>query len=218
VVAKEITVPEFKIDVPEELAGLARSLNIPITAVCQRALVDAVTSTGSLRGRDTLAGDPPSLTWRAVAVVEHARSASPEPTSADVVRALAAEGDFAREVLRALGADLDDLAAEVALGEQRGGVHADGLAGVVQRAISQAVALGHRHVGSEHLLLGLAMAPTAELVADTLLRIGLEPARIQSAVVFMLAGFNFARRSGGLAVRRRGPGTEVTRIEWRYLG
>jgi len=185
---------ELIIAVPEALAGDVQRLNIAVDAVCQRALLDSVAARAPRPRTDTLPATP-VLTYRARAVVAVARDGVASPTSADLLRGLAVEGDFACEVLRVLGVEIDDV---VAAGAASPG-DADPLEVSVDRAILCAQALGHSHVGSEHLLLALTNAAPTDSVARALASHGIEPARLSDAVVLMLAGFNFARSSGGLA-------------------
>ena len=185
---------ELIIAVPEALAEDVQRLNIGVDAVCQRALLDSVAGRGVRSRTDTLSATP-ALTYRTQAVVAVARDGVTSPTSADLLRGLAAEGDFAREVLRMLGVDIDDV---VAAGAATAG-DADPLEASVDRAILCAQALDHSYVGSEHLLLALANAGPADPVARALASHGIEPPRLTDAVVFMLAGFSFARSSGALA-------------------
>jgi ATP-dependent Clp protease ATP-binding subunit ClpC len=124
-----------------------------------------------------------------------ARDGATFPASADLLRGLAAEGDFAREVLRVLGVNIDDIVTAAATNPD----HANPLETTLDRAVHCAQALGHSYVGSEHLLLALASAAPTDSVARSLAGQGIETARLREAVVFMLAGFNFARSSGGLA-------------------
>ena len=185
---------ELNIAVPEALAEDVQRLNIAVDAVCQRALLDSVAAR-ALRPRTDTPPGTPVLTYRTQAVVAIARDGVTSPTSEDLLRGLALEGDFAREVLRVLGVDIDDV---VAAGAASPG-DADPLEASVDRAVLCAQALNHSHVGSEHLLLALANAAPTDPVARALASQGIEQARLRDAVVFMIAGFGFARSSGGLA-------------------
>src|SRR5690242_1383071 len=102
---------ELAITVPDDLADDVRGLGIAVDAVCQRALLDSV-SARRIRATPSAEVVTPAMTYRTQAVLEHARGLSTEPTSVDLVRGLAAEGDFAREVLRVLNVDIDVLAAD----------------------------------------------------------------------------------------------------------
>src|SRR4051794_6627901 len=185
---------ELNIAVPEALAEDLQRLSIAVDAVCQRALLDSVRGRAPRPQTDT-SPYRPALTYRTQAVVAVARDGVTSPTSADLLRGLALEGDFAREVLRVLGVDIDEV---VAVGEASPG-DAEPLDASVERAVLCAQALDHSYVGSEHLLLALANAAPTDAVARELARQGIEPSRLRDAVVFMIAGFDFARSSGGLA-------------------
>jgi ATP-dependent Clp protease ATP-binding subunit ClpA len=189
---------ELRITVPDALADDVRKLNIAADAVCQRALLDSVASRAPC-ATPSVEAAVPALTHRTQTVVDHARLRSATPTSVDLLQGLAAEGDFAREVLRVLGVEIDALAAEVTTAGPYGPGRADPLDAVVERAVDRARDLAHPYVGSEHLLLGLAAAAPTEIVARALRDQDVEPTRLELAVVFMVAGFGFARSSGGLA-------------------
>jgi ATP-dependent Clp protease ATP-binding subunit ClpA len=53
---------------------------------------------------------------------------------------------------------------------------------VLELALREALALRHNHIGTEHLLLGLARVED-RVVADTLRGVGIEPSRLRPAVV-----------------------------------
>jgi len=135
-------------------------------------------------------------------VIEDARARRAAPTSIDLLHGLAAKGDFAREVLRLRGVDIDILAEQVA--EQGDNVDsADSVDTVVDRATDCARDFNDGYVGSEHLLLALAAAPPTEPVAAGLRHRGIEQAELKLMVTWVAAGFKFARASGGLAASSR---------------
>ena len=189
---------EFRINLPDALADDLRRLDIAVDAVCQRALLDSVAARVP-RPAAGVEAQPPVLTYRSQAVVEQARGQGPAPTSVDLLQGLASEGDVAREVLRVLGVDIDVLAASVAVGGPVNVKAADPLDVVVGRAVDVARDLAVTHVGSEHLLLALATAAPTEAVARALRSHDVDPARLRLAIASMLAGFELARSSGGLA-------------------
>jgi hypothetical protein len=194
---------ELTINLPDALAEDVRRLDIAVDAVCQRALLDSVAARAP-RPAAAVGATAPVPTYRSRAVVELARGHGPAPTSVDLLQGLASEGDVAREVLRVLGVDIDVLAASAAVVGPQGVTDADPLDVVVGRAVDVARNLAVTYVGSEHLLLALATAAPTEVVARALRSHGVDPATLRLATVSMLAGFELARSSGGLASRSAG--------------
>src|SRR4051812_50126838 len=101
--------PKINVYLPDDLAAEVKAAGIPVSAVCQQALADAVAAgqgvevppagQGADTGPDDLAD---SLTRRAYGVGAAARElAAGEPTTVDLVAALAASGGLA---LAGLGA------------------------------------------------------------------------------------------------------------------
>lgn len=117
--------PKINVYLPDDLAAAVRDAGIPVSAVCQRALADAVAAADGHPGKGFVAGTsqdhaPPSLTRltnRARAVIDFAHNAADHdkhrPDSIDVVAGLVDEGhNLAVAVLGALGIDAADVLAE----------------------------------------------------------------------------------------------------------
>jgi ATP-dependent Clp protease ATP-binding subunit ClpA len=190
--------PKINVYLPDDLAAEVKASGIPVSAVCQQALADAVARamtsgpdpTGSAGG-DALAR---SFTKRASGVVEEARGASPEPTTVDLMAAIMASGGLAVSVLSAADLDPDDVVAELRGRLARGG-HPGPLREATERAVEQARGLGHSYVGTEHLLLALTAGPTHELARSTLRDMGLTHEDALRGVATALSAYIYARET-----------------------
>ena len=141
--------PKINVYLPDDLAAEVKASGIPVSAVCQQALADAVarTMTGWSAPSDIPEVSPTddlarSFTKRAYGVVEAARSASTVPTSVDLMASLADSGGLAVTVLSAAGLDPQDVVDELR-GRQRSGGVAASLDEVAALAVEQARGLGH---------------------------------------------------------------------------
>ncbi len=206
--------PKVNVYLPDDLARTVRDAGVPISAVCQQALADAVAAADSEPRPAAVddgdeSGDVMSrVTRRARDVLEHARSAAKEegrkPTTVDIVDGFVAEGgNLALVLLAALDIDPADLSGELrALSRRRGAARPGGLRGAAQRAAAHALEMGHNYVGCEHLLLGLATGPEDELAAATLARMGADAETVRRSVMATLAGYAAGRQDrafGGLS-------------------
>ncbi|MFC7762285.1 Clp protease N-terminal domain-containing protein [Catellatospora bangladeshensis] len=172
--------PKINVYLPDDLADAVREAGVPVSAVCQRALEQAVrrvtmiraTALSDLDGAD-LTTRLPHATGRTHTVLrlaaEQARDAgSAVVSTGHLLGAILAEGD--NLALRVLGA-MEIEPAEVArwLAAERdaeAGAGPDGTrrfsvpaAGVLELAATEATGFGHNYLGTEHLLLGLVAEP-----------------------------------------------------------
>ena len=199
--------PKINVYLPDDLAAEVKASGIPVSAVCQQALADAVAQAESgprVPGGGS-AGDvvedgglSRNLTKRAYGVLADAEKAGEEaghaPTSVDLVAALVESGGLAVVVLEAADLDphdlLDELRARAARGGQPGTSDE-----VAARAVEQARGLGHSYVGTEHLLLGLTAGPTRELGRATLKDMGLSHEAALRGVATALSAYTYARET-----------------------
>jgi hypothetical protein len=190
-------VPKINVYLPDDLASEVRSAGIPVSAVCQQALADAVaqarTGWSSPAG---VAGDDLShhFTKRAYGVIEQAGASGEEPTSVDLMAALVDSGGLALVVLEAADLDPQDVVDELRARQARDG-GAGSLDDVAGRAVDQARGLGHSYVGTEHLLLGLTSGPTRELARLTLKDMGLTHESALHGVATALSAYTYARET-----------------------
>jgi len=203
--------PKINVYLPDDLAEAVRGAGIPVSAVCQRALEQAVrrvtairqTALGDLSGADA---GLTQFTARAREVLRlSTERAAGEPTvgSGHILAGMLAEGrNLGLGVLRSMDiepARVDrDLfersvtepgSAEPGSAEQGGERRFSGpAANALELAVSEATALGHNYVGCEHLLIGLVAEPDG--VAGQVLRsLGAEPRLTRRAVAAAVAGY-----------------------------
>jgi ATP-dependent Clp protease ATP-binding subunit ClpA len=206
--------PKINVYLPDDLADAVREAGLPVSAICQRALQEAVTRVDGIRkvalgelDTGALAGLLPQATARMVAVlaaaIDTARTRDDaRVTTGDLLNALIGEGgNLGLQVLRAL--DVDTTALTVPpTGEPA--PEGDGTrftipaAAVLAAATSEATALGHNYLGCEHLLIGLAAEPGG--AAGRLLRDhGADDKATRRAVTMALTGYAHLRATTGTA-------------------
>ncbi|MFL1427357.1 MULTISPECIES: Clp protease N-terminal domain-containing protein [unclassified Nocardiopsis] len=198
--------PKINVYLPEDLADAVRESGIPVSAVCQRALEQAVRRLAAAREavRGPITGHDldtlfPQFTARARTVLRLA-AARPGPdtpiTTADLVSALVQEGgNLALQVLGAM--EITPAAITAALAEQEAAEAAGpstppAFSAPAVRALEitlgEATALGHNYVGCEHLLLGL-VAEEEGAGGAALRSLGAEPRLARRTVTASLAGY-----------------------------
>ncbi|PWK81471.1 ATP-dependent Clp protease ATP-binding subunit ClpC [Lentzea atacamensis] len=152
--------PKINVYLPDDLAETVKELNIPVSAICQRALEVSVKRLTSVRGLTVadLDGDRGSqLTERLRTVIRRAAE-SPVVTTAELGRALVEEGaNLGLDVLRAIDIDPRTLRFPSSPGEGTG--FAQDAVNALELAVVEAMSLGHNYVGCEHLLLGIIAEP-----------------------------------------------------------
>jgi ATP-dependent Clp protease ATP-binding subunit ClpA len=209
--AEEVSaMPKINVYLPDELAEAVKETGVPVSAICQRALEQAVRRVTAIR--ETALGDLddaalaarlPHFTARARTVlklgVEQARAAgSAAVGSGNLLAGILAEGNnLALHVLRAVEIDPDRVGGELTRQQQtEADASADDqsqrftapAANALELAVTEATALGHNYVGCEHLLLGLIAEPDG--AAGQILRsLGAELRLTRRAVVAALAGY-----------------------------
>ncbi|GAA2857584.1 hypothetical protein GCM10010443_19910 [Actinoplanes cyaneus] len=210
--------PKINVYLPDELAEAVKETGLPVSAICQRALEQAVrrvtaireTSLAELSGAD-LEERFPLMTGRSRTVlglaVERAGAASrTSVSSADLLGAMIQEGEnLAMHVLQALEIEPARLARDLErqTGDETagpgGGVHFSvPAAGALELAVGEAVGLGHNYVGCEHLLLGLVTEPDGA-AGQVRRAAGAEPRLTRRAVASALAGYRHLRANTAAA-------------------
>ena len=194
--------PKINVYLPDDLAAEVKAAGIPVSAVCQQALADAVAQsmTGGTTADATASGPDlsRSFTKRAYGVLADAEKAAEQsggqPTTVDLVAALVESGGLAVVVLEAADIDPHDLLDELRARQAQGGQPGP-LEEVAERAVEQARGVGHAYVGTEHLLLGLTAGPTRELGRATLKDMGLTHERALRGVATALSAYTYARET-----------------------
>jgi ATP-dependent Clp protease ATP-binding subunit ClpC len=202
--------PKINVYLPDELAEAVKEAGLPVSAVCQRALEQAVRRVTAIREAvvgelelDDPAGRMGHFTARARAVFKLALERARERGAAaigteDLLAAMLAEGNnLALHVLRAMEIDPEvvgrDLARQLpdrpeASGDEAVRRFSGPAANALEFAVTEAQTLGHNYIGCEHLLLGLVAEPDG--TAGQVLRTrGAEARLTRRAVVAALAGY-----------------------------
>jgi ATP-dependent Clp protease ATP-binding subunit ClpC len=203
--------PKINVYLPDDLAEAVKAAGVPVSAVCQRALEQAVRRITAIReiamtdlNDDDLERRLPSFTARARQVLAGAIRAARDSDFAvgtgHLLAAMIDEGNnMALHVLRAVDVDpatvADDLRRRSLV--EPGHAATDNAfstaAGTaLELTVAEATALGHNYIGCEHLLLGL-VADTDGVAGQVLRGRGAELRTTRRAVVAGLAMFVHAR-------------------------
>ena len=185
--------PKINVYLPDELADSVKDMNIPVSAICQRALEGSVKRIAAIRALDirSLQRDkPPQFTdraWKAVQIAAEVSQGTKLGTS-HLLAGIIGEGEnLAMDVLRALDVEPKGLpsATPAATGRKPG--FADDGAAALELAVVESIALGHNYVGCEHLLLGIVAEPNGA-GGEELRELGIEIKGARRAVQTALAG------------------------------
>jgi post-segregation antitoxin (ccd killing protein) len=193
--------PKINVYLPDDLATEVKAAGIPVSAICQQALADAVAASqveDVPRATPSPTASGRGFTKRAYGVLADAEkaaaSAGETPSTVHLISALAESGGLALSVLRAAEIEPDDLEAELAARARHKGKPGD-LGSVAERAVEQAQGLGHAYVGTEHLLLAITAGPPRELANATLRDMGLDHEHTLTGVVTALSAYTYARET-----------------------
>jgi len=204
--------PKINVYLPDDLADAVKDAGVPVSAVCQRALEQAVRRVSAVRD---ISGRPPgdqimaptsAFTARAVTILEAASAEAADDglaalDSAHLLRALVSDQEsIAVRVLAALDiatrqvrAELDRrvaTGAEDGEGSQGAGRPLTGeLAEAIENAANESSALGNSYIGTEHLLLGLIGEP-AGVAGHALRSLGADLRVTRRTVAAALAGWD----------------------------
>ncbi|MFV2109354.1 Clp protease N-terminal domain-containing protein [Micromonospora sp. LOL_015] len=214
--------PKINVYLPDDLADAVRDTGIAVSAVCQRALEQAVRRVTAIRATnladldaDQLAAQLPHLTARTRDVLLRARTQARSAHAAEVgtrhlLAALLDEGDnLGVRVLQTIEVPPAQVTARLAAVVATSGSAPTSApvstlrftgtgAGALELAVTEATALGHNYVGCEHLLLGLVAEPDG--TAGRVLReSGVELRATRRAVVAALAGYAHLRAQAATA-------------------
>jgi ATP-dependent Clp protease ATP-binding subunit ClpA len=194
--------PKINVYLPDDLAAEVKAAGIPVSAVCQQALADAVARSTDDRAVPGPAGAGDDLsrsfTKRAYGVLadaeKTAEASGTAPTTVDLVAALVDSGGLAVVVLESADLEPQDLLDELRARQAQGG-RPGPLEALAERAVEQARGAGHSYVGTEHLLLGLTAGPTRELARATLKDLGMTHESALRGVATALSAYSYARET-----------------------
>ncbi|QMU69425.1 Clp protease N-terminal domain-containing protein [Streptacidiphilus sp. P02-A3a] len=200
--------PKINVYLPDDLAEAVKEAGVPVSAVCQQALEQAVRRVTALRASspDELAREDPSgrlayFTARSRDAVRRAVELAAAEGGGVGTRHLLGgvldqEGNLALRVLQVL--EIDPAGIRRALEREpdadagESGRFSATAANALELTASEALALGHNYVGCEHLLLGLIAEP--EGAAGRVLRaLGVEHRAARRAVSAALVGYAHLR-------------------------
>lgn len=209
--------PKVNVYLPDDLATAVRDAGIPVSAVCQRALEQAVRHAVAMQGDATTEPEvhydlPPGVdlprpaTPRLVRVLAIAfeesrrRGHGHVGTEHLLLGVLNEGGNLAVRVIALLDVLPGDLRVELEAvmrrslaGAPSGEPALTPAAGkALELMIKEGAQLRHNYLGCEHLLLGL-VRETQGLAGQVLGSMGLDVARVRNAVIAALSGFVHAR-------------------------
>ncbi|MGP3930126.1 Clp protease N-terminal domain-containing protein [Nonomuraea sp. KM88] len=208
--------PKINVYLPDDLAEAVKQAGVPVSAICQRALEQAVRRVTAIREMalvpqdlDEPTGALAHLTPRTrVVAVKLAQEAARADGATSVgtehlLAGMLADGaNLALHVLRAMEIDPEQVGRDLsrhrpARRPEGAATATDGAAplalsteaaNALEFTVTEATSLGHNYVGCEHLLLGLVTEPDG--IAGQVLRgLGAEPRLTRRAVVAALAGY-----------------------------
>lgn len=201
--------PKINVYLPDELAKAVKETGVPVSAVCQRALEQAVRRITAIRetGLGSPAPDdpaarltnftPPARTSIRLAVERARAEGTAEVGTEHLLGGLLAEGgNLALHVLRAVEVDPDRVRHELdrlgpgpaAAPDTPAPRFSRPAAAALELTVTDAIALGHNYIGCEHLLLGLIAEPDGT-AGHVLRSLGAEPRLTRRAVTAALAGY-----------------------------
>jgi ATP-dependent Clp protease ATP-binding subunit ClpA len=200
--------PKINVYLPDDLADAVREADVPVSAICQRALEQAVRRITAIRQAllddlhpDRIAARLPSFTARLVTTLtlaaDRAKAAGAASVSTgDLLAGMIAEGgNLGLQVLRAVEIDPATLEPSTAAepGAPGAGLRFSAPAVVaVELAVGEAIGMGHNYVGCEHLVIALA-AETNGAAGELLRSRGADGRSVRRAVAAALAGYAQAK-------------------------
>jgi ATP-dependent Clp protease ATP-binding subunit ClpA/post-segregation antitoxin (ccd killing protein) len=203
--------PKINVYLPDDLAEAVREAEIPVSAVCQAALEQAVRRLSVIRQlvaadleTDALSARLPRFTDKArtsfrLAAGQAREAGAPLVGTEHLLGGLLAEGsNLALPVLHAMDIDASAVKVEVdraTEARQQGGPDAGRrisgpLGAALIGAVVAANALAHNYIGCEHLLLGLISEPNG--AGGQILRgLGADERQARRTVTASLAGIEY---------------------------
>ncbi|WP_433240669.1 Clp protease N-terminal domain-containing protein [Streptosporangium sp. CA-135522] len=230
--------PKINVYLPDELAEAVKEAGIPVSAVCQRALEQAVRRVTAVR--ETALGTPDlddptarftNFTERARSVVKLAVELAGAEGAAEVGTEhllggmLAEGGNLALQVLRAMEIDPDEVRRELdrltpaeASGTPAGSPlrFSASAAAALELTVTDATGMGHNYIGCEHLLLGLIAEPDGG-AGHVLRGLGAEPRLTRRAVTAALAGYVHLRAQSQATASAADPAAALSAAVHREL-
>jgi ATP-dependent Clp protease ATP-binding subunit ClpC len=219
-------VPKINVYLSDELDQAVKKANLPVSAICQRALEQTLSRLASVRETtlsDVDCDEPGGIaehfalrTREALRLARNQAHAEGAPTARTehLLWGLLSEGNnLALHILLAMDIQPESVRNDLirmrpsVIGdkdedsEKNTPQRLDGAAtSVLELAVTEAASLGHNYVGCEHLLLGLVAEPGG-LAGQVLRKRGVEPHLTRRAVLAASAGYIYLQtknqNSGG---------------------
>lgn len=227
--------PKINIYLPDELAEAVKETNVPVSAVCQRALEQAARRITAIRQVALTDLDLDDATARLTHFTDRARTAlrlGVERARGSGAREVGTEhllggvleegGNLAVQLLRTMEIDPRQVERELARRAsghlQDDGASVTGLrfgghaAAALELSVTESTSLGHNYIGCEHLLLGLVTEPDGT-AGQVLRAMGADQRTTRNAVAAALGVYRHLQaqlqgRQTGVA-SRTGDTTEV---------
>ncbi|MFF5078800.1 Clp protease N-terminal domain-containing protein [Actinoplanes sp. NPDC000266] len=195
--------PKINVYLPDDLADAVRESGVPVSAICQRALEQAVQRVAAIRDATANDLDPaalaerlPSFTARLVTVLGLAAGRGMPVTTGGLLHGVLAEGDnLALQILTAMDIPPTTLTAPGTaepLSDATGPRFSRSAAIALELSVGEAIGLGHNYVGCEHLLIALAAEPDGA-AGEVLRARGADARATRRAVSAALAGYAHLR-------------------------
>ncbi|GGM70971.1 hypothetical protein GCM10011609_03350 [Lentzea pudingi] len=185
--------PKINVYLPDELAESVKDMNIPVSAICQRALEGSVKRIVAIRAltvQDLKRDNFPQFTdraWKALQIAAECAEGTKIGT-AHLLNGIVREGgNLALDVLRAIDITPEGVPSFIPCDIGRKPGFADDAAAALELAVTESIALGHNYVGCEHLLLGIVAEPNGK-GGEELRELGAEIKATRRAVQTALAG------------------------------
>jgi ATP-dependent Clp protease ATP-binding subunit ClpA len=199
--------PKINVYLPDDLADAVRDSGVPVSAICQRALEQAVRRVTAIREATLEDLDParfatrlPAFTARLVSCLTLAtQRAQATVTTGDLLHGVLAEGsNLALQILTAMEIPPTTLTAPTTA--EPGDPHrfSRPAAAALELEVGEAIGFGHNYVGCEHLLIALAAEPDGA-AGHHLRERGADPKAVRRAVAAAVAGYAHLRASTGTA-------------------
>lgn len=205
--------PKINVYLPDELAAAVKAVDLPVSAICQKALADAVRTVGRARQGIKALRDPsfePSpafvervsghMTARLQGVLTTCLAAGRTGTGELLIGLIDERDNLGVRLLEASGVDLDELRSAVSFTEesQPGAALWSGLTLPARSALASAleasIELGHNYLGCEHVVVGLAADATAD-AGRALSAVGVDNTAVLRAIASAAAGITQVRRT-----------------------
>jgi ATP-dependent Clp protease ATP-binding subunit ClpC len=211
--------PKINVYLPDDLAESVKDSGVPVSAICQRALEQAVRRVNAIRaatlgdlGVEDLAARLPNFTERARTTLRLAVKQAREQGAAEVgtehlLGGLLAEGgNLGLQVLQVLEIQPSQLTRELervapaSPSEETARRFSGPAANALELTATEAIGMQHNYIGCEHLLVALALEPDGA-AGRALRALGADARAVRRTVSAAVAGYAHLRAQSAPANR-----------------